>query len=62
MKIQKKYGGMWVATDKEGTKVYAAGKGVEKLLNNLKKKKISPQKTVIGYMQKYGRIYIHLSV
>ena len=62
IKIQKKYGGMWIATDKKPTKVYAAGKSVDELFDNLKKKKIPPQKTVIGYMQKYGHHYIYFSL
>ncbi len=62
IKIQKKYGGMWVATDKEGDKVYASGKGVNELMKNIKKKKISQNKVAIGYVEKYGRTYIYFSL
>ena len=62
IRIQKKYGGMWVATDKEGTKVYAAGKGVGELMKNVKKKKIPQKKIAVGYIEKYGQTYIYISL
>ena len=49
---------MWVATDKEGAKVYASGKGVSEFMKNIKKKKISQNKVAIGYMEKHGRTSI----
>ena len=61
IKIQKKFGGMWVATSKTGARVYAAGKNVKQLMQELKDKKVTPTKTVIGYIPKYGQIYIYLS-
>ncbi len=62
IRIQKKYGGNWVATDKKGTKVFAYGKSVDRMFDMLEKKKIKPQKTVIGYLEKYGRVYIYISL
>ncbi len=60
--LQKKFGGMWVATSKSGTKVYAAAKKVEKVFDELQRKKIASNKTVIGYIQEHGRIHIYLSL
>ena len=60
VKLQKKFGGRWVSTDKTGEKVYASAEDVEKVLKLLKKK-ISPQKTVIGYIEKYDQVSAYLS-
>lgn len=62
IKIQKKYGGMWAATNKELTKVYAAGKTIDDLFNKLKKKKIEPTKTVLAAIPRYGKNYIYRSL
>lgn len=62
IKIQKKYGGMWTATDKDLTHVYAAGKSVREVLKKLKEKKIEPTKTALGFIPRYGKIYIHCSL
>lgn len=64
IKLQKKYGGMWIATSRDTKKVYASAKRVEGLFESLKRKKVSPQKTVIGFVEKYGQVsaYISLSV
>lgn len=62
LKLQKRFGGKWVATDKSGKVVYAQAKGVDQLFENLKKKKTAPQKTVIGYIEKYGQISAYISV
>lgn len=62
LKLQKKFGGKWVSTSKSGEKVYAAAKSVHKVFDLLKKKNISPQKTVVGYIEKYGQISAYLSL
>lgn len=62
IKIQKKYGGMWAATDKNLTRVYAAGKNVREVLKKLKDKKIEPTKTALGFIPRYGKTYIYLSL
>jgi len=64
LKLQKKFGGKWVATSKSGKVVYAQAKSVDQLFESLKKKKIFPQKTAVGYIEKYGQVsaYISLSV
>ena len=51
-KLQDKFGGMWVATSKAGRKVYAAAKRIEELYKSLARKRIRPQETVIGYIEK----------
>lgn len=56
LKLQKKWGGKWVATSKSGQVVYAQAKQVDGLLVNLKKKGIAPQKTAIGFIEKYGQV------
>ena len=58
VKLQKKFGGMWVATSKTGAKVYAAAKDVGNVMKQLKEKKISSTKTVIGYIQEHGQVHI----
>ena len=60
--LQKRFGGKWVSTNKTGEKIYAAADDVTKVLDQLKKKKISPQKTVIGYIERYGQISAYLSI
>lgn len=64
VKLQKKLGGRWVATSKSGQVVYAQGKRVGQLLTSLKKKGIDPERTAIGYIEKYGQVsaYISLSI
>ena len=64
LKLQKKLGGKWVATSKSGRVVYAQAKQVDDLLVNLKRKGITPQKTAIGFIEKYGQVsaYISLSI
>lgn len=62
LKLQKKYGGKWVATSKSGRLVYAQAKSVDDLFKNLKQKDVSPQKTAIGFIEKYGQVSAYLSV
>lgn len=64
LKLQKKFGGKWIATNKSGKLVYAQARGVDDLFKNLEQKKISPQKTAIGFIEKYGQTsaYFSLSV
>lgn len=64
LKLQKKFGGKWIATNKSGKLVYAQAKGVNNLFKSLEQKKISPQKTSIGFIEKYGQVsaYFSLSV
>jgi len=62
IRLQKKFGGKWVATSKTGRLVYAQAKDVNQLFVNLKKKNISPQKTVIGFIEKYGQVSAYLSL
>jgi len=64
LKLQKKFGGKWVATDKTGGRVFSQAKGIKGLFINLKKLGVPPQKTTIGYIEKYGQLsaYISLSV
>lgn len=59
IKLQKKFGGNWVSTNKTGEKVYASAENIEKVLTELKKKKISPQKTVIGFVEKYDQVSVY---
>lgn len=62
VKLQKKFGGRWIATSKSGAKVFAAGKNLKELFKLLKERNIPPNKTVIGRMRKYGKIYIYSSL
>lgn len=62
LKLQKKYGGRWVATSKSGRIVYAAARGVKALFTQLKRKNITPQKTAIGHIQKHGQVSVYLSI
>lgn len=62
LKLQKKFGGKWVATSKTGRLVYAQAKKVDELFENLKKKNIPPKKTTIGYIEKYGQISAYVSI
>lgn len=61
LKLQKRFGGKWVATDKSGDKVYAQALKVEQLFNLLKKKAVAPNKTVIGYIEKRGQVSAYFS-
>lgn len=61
-KLQKKFGGQWVSTSQKGNKVYAVAKKVDDLFKLLKKKHIVPQKTTIGYIEKYGQINVYVSL
>lgn len=60
LKLQKKFGGKWVATNKSGDEVYSQAGSINQLFNNLKKKQLPPQKTVIGYIEKYGQLSAYL--
>jgi len=64
LKLQKKFGGQWIASSHDGKIIYASSKEVENVFKSLKDKKISPQKTVIGFIDKYGQVnaYISLSI
>lgn len=62
IKLQKKFGGNWVASSKDGTKVYAAGHDVDTLMKELKKKHVVPTSTVIGFIERYGQISAYVSV
>lgn len=62
LKLQKKFGGKWVATSKNAVKVYAQGKDIASLFANLKKKNLPPQKTVIGFIEKYGQLSAYFSL
>ena len=62
LKLQKKFGGKWVATNKTGNEVYSQARSVNQLFKNLNKKGVKPQKTVIGYIEKYGQLSAYLSI
>lgn len=64
LKLQKKFGGKWIATSKTGRKVYSQAKNVNLLFKDLKRKAVPPKKTAIGFIEKYGQIgaYISLSI
>lgn len=62
LKLQKKFGGRWVATDKAGERVYSQSKGIGGLFAKLKKLGVAPQKTTIGYIEKYGQISAYFSL
>ena len=62
IKLQKKYGGMWVATDKRGVKIYAYGKKFNEMYDLFKKKNIPSKQAIIGFIEKYGQTYIHFSL
>ena len=62
IKLQKKFGGQWVSTSQKGNIVYAVAKKIDDLFTLLKKKNIAPQKTTIGYIEKYGQINIYVSL
>lgn len=58
--LQKHYAGKLVAISKDETKVYAAESNVEKLMDKLQAKKISPPKVIIaGPIEEYGKIYVY---
>lgn len=61
-KLQKKFGGKWVATSKAGRKVYAASGNVDKLYQKLTQKRIKPQQTVIGYIERYGTVNVYCQI
>ncbi|OGK11801.1 hypothetical protein A2954_05090 [Candidatus Roizmanbacteria bacterium RIFCSPLOWO2_01_FULL_37_12] len=62
IRLQKKFGGKWVATDKTGSKVFAYGKNFDEMYDMFEKKKVDPKKAVIGFIEKYGQTYIHFSL
>jgi len=64
LKLQKKFGGQWVASSQDGKIIYASSKEVDNIFKSLKEKKIAPQKTVIGFIDKYGQVsaYVSLSI
>lgn len=62
LKLQKKFGGKWVATNQNGHLVYAQARDVDRLFENLKKKNITPDKTVIGFIEKYGQVSAYFSL
>lgn len=62
LKLQKKFGGKWVATSKSGRLVYAQAKRVEDLMADLKRKGVALQKTAIGRIEKYGQVNAYFSV
>ena len=62
LKLQKKFGGKWVAASKTGHKVYSQAKNVDLLLKDLKRKAVPPQKTAIGFIEKYGQISAYFSL
>ncbi len=53
---------MWVATSKSGARVYAAAKNIADVMKTLKRKNITPNKTVIGYIGRYGRTHVYISI
>ena len=53
---------MWVATDRTGAKVFAHGKKFNDMYDMFEKKKIDPKQAVIGFIEKYGKTYIHFSL
>lgn len=62
LKLQKKFGGKWVATSMSGRLVYAQAKSVTDLFKSLKQKDVSPQKTAIGFIEKYGQLSAYFSL
>lgn len=62
LKLQKQFGGKWIASSRDGKTVFAAAKKVDQVFEKLKKKKIIPQKTVIGFIEKYGQVSAYLSI
>jgi hypothetical protein len=62
VKLQKKFGGNWVASSSNGKVIFASAKGVGGVFKKLKEKKISPQKTVIGFIDKYGQVSAYFSL
>ncbi len=62
LKLQKKYGGHWVASSEDGRKVYAAGKNVDVLFKELEKKHVAPTETVIGFIEPYGQLSVYVSL
>ena len=62
LKLQKKFGGNWIASSSNGKVIFAAAKEVDGIFKKLKEKKIAPQKTVIGFMDKYGQVSAYFSL
>lgn len=62
IRLQKQYGGKWVASSKAAKRIYAVGNTISDVMEQLEKKDISPDKTVIGHIQEYGQTTIHLPV
>jgi len=58
--LQKHYAGKLVAFSKDETKIYATASNVEKLMEELKTKKIPSSQVVIsGPIEEYGKIYVY---
>lgn len=62
LKLQKKFGGKWVATSRSGRLIYAQARSINKLFESLKKKNIAPAKTAIGFIERYGQVSAYLSL
>lgn len=62
LKLQQRYGGMWVATSKNGQSVYAANRNVDSLYKKLSQKKIKPQQTVIGFIEKPNTVHVYVNL
>lgn len=61
IKLQKKFGGNWIASSPNGKIIFASARKVDGIFRKLKEKKISPQKTVIGFMDKYGQVSAYIN-
>jgi len=58
--LQKHYAGKLVAFSKDETKIYATASNAEKLMDELKSKKVPPSEVVIaGPIEEYGKIYVY---
>ena len=62
LKLQKKFGGKWVATNKTGDRVFSQSPIINGLFSSLKKQGIPPQKTTIGFIEKYGQLSAYFSL
>lgn len=62
LKLQKKFGGKWVATSKSSRLVYTQAETVDRLFKNLKRKDVHPKETVIGFIEKYGQVSAYFSL
>jgi len=59
--LQKHYAGKLVAFSEDETKIYATANNVEKLMEEIKAKKLPPSKVVIaGPIEEYGKIYVYI--